>query len=99
VPGNNFCRILAHAGFDAREAVKFWETRSGVVSECATSDGVDVSLKRKDLARRIMGSTHPVHELRVTRLRGELARWETERQSMIARLRASQGADGVVKAA
>jgi hypothetical protein len=83
---------LAHAGFDAREAVKFWETRAGTLSECAGSaDSVDASVKRTaDIARRIMGSTHPVHELRVKSLRDELARWEKERQSVMARLQASR---------
>lgn len=84
---------MAHAGFDAREALKFWETRAGTMSECAKSDSVDPSSRHNaKLVQRIMGKTHPVHELRVKRLREELARWETERQAVMARLRASQGA-------
>jgi hypothetical protein len=79
-------RILAHAGFDAREAVKFWETRAGTLSECATSDSVDASKRHTDLARQIMGKTHPVHELRVKSLRDELARWEAVRQFVMAGL-------------
>lgn len=89
-------RILAHAGFDAREAVKFWETRAGTLTECATSDSVDASLKRRsEHTRQIMGRTHPVHELRVKSLREELARWETERQCVMDRLRNSRGAGSV----
>ena len=42
-----------------------------------------------------MGKTHPVHELRVKRLRDELARWETVRQSVMTDLRTSQEEGGV----
>jgi hypothetical protein len=86
---------LAHAGFDAREAVKFWETRAGTLSECASPDSIDVSNRHAELVRQIMGKSHPVHELRVKSLRDELARWETARQSVMAYLRTSQDAGGV----
>ncbi|KAF9468064.1 peptidase family M48-domain-containing protein [Collybia nuda] len=81
-------RLLAHAGFDAREAVKFWEIRSGTISECSRSDSIEDPTKRssENLARRIMGSTHPVNEIRVDCLKNELARWETERRSVVSRV-------------
>jgi len=34
-----------------------------------------------------MGSTHPVNETRVDRLKSELARWEAARQSVLLGLR------------
>jgi hypothetical protein len=73
-------RLLAHAGFDARSAVQFWEDRSA--SECSTpySDQVEAS---NTLVRRIMGSSHPVNELRVESLKSELQRWESIRRTVI----------------
>ncbi|PFH53000.1 hypothetical protein AMATHDRAFT_138652 [Amanita thiersii Skay4041] len=80
-------RLLAHAGFDAREAVRFWEARSDDLGECSTpgsptkdtSGGV-----RSNLARSIMGASHPVHEIRIEKLKEELERWESERRAEIA---------------
>ena len=73
-------RLLAHAGFDARDAVKFWENRSGAeAAECARH-GTD----QEQLARRIMGETHPVSELRINSLKKELERWEDVRQKFLA---------------
>ncbi|KAJ8455498.1 hypothetical protein ONZ45_g18930 [Pleurotus djamor] len=60
-------RILAHAGYDARHAVRFWEERINVTMP------------------EIMGSTHPVNDIRVEKLRAELDRWETERQAALHR--------------
>ncbi|KIK10369.1 hypothetical protein K443DRAFT_670990 [Laccaria amethystina LaAM-08-1] len=74
-------RLLAHAGFDARDAVKFWTSRSSQeIQECASANRVDTSVSRSmTLGRRIMGAGHPVNEGRVESLKGELARWEAER--------------------
>ncbi|KAF8896337.1 hypothetical protein BD779DRAFT_1495280 [Infundibulicybe gibba] len=83
-------RLLAHAGFDARDAVKFWETRSASSFECAKPDASTTSLpptQSDSLVRRIMGAGHPVNEVRVDKLKEELTRWEAERQKMLARLR------------
>jgi len=74
-------RLLAHAGFDAREAVKFWENRSGAEVECARHETENSD---KQVARRIMGNTHPVSELRVNSLKKELERWEDVRQKFLA---------------
>ncbi|KAF8968155.1 hypothetical protein BDZ97DRAFT_1655502 [Flammula alnicola] len=76
-------RLLAHAGFDARDTVKFWEDRTGAEAECARH-GQPEPTEPMRVARNIMGSTHPVHEWRVTSLKNELARWEEERQRAIA---------------
>jgi hypothetical protein len=77
-------RLLAHAGFDARDAVKFWESRSGAeAAECARH-GTDQEHPDGHVARRIMGETHPVSELRINSLKKELERWEDVRQKFFA---------------
>lgn len=38
------------------------------------------------VARQIMGSAHPVNEVRVERLKEELLRWDTEKQNVLRRL-------------
>ncbi|KAF8917455.1 hypothetical protein CPB85DRAFT_1374243 [Mucidula mucida] len=79
-------RLLAHAGYDAREAVDFWEERSCSPTECSHADYVDGAQTKADsLARRIMGSGHPMNEVRVDRLKSELVRWETERRAALAK--------------
>ncbi|KAF5382176.1 hypothetical protein D9615_004404 [Tricholomella constricta] len=84
-------RLLAHAGFDARNAVKFWEVRSGTMTECSRTDLEPTH--EINIARRIMGSTHPVNELRIKGLKDELARWEAEQRAAILRFKgAAQGA-------
>ena len=73
-----FVRLLAHAGFDARRAIKFWETRhSEKKTECSASRG---PAEEHPIARGLMGSTHPIDEVRVNKLRDELLRWELERR-------------------
>lgn len=71
-------RLLAYAGFDARDAVKFWETR-GDESDCASARNPELDDKegiQAGLARSIMGRTHPVIESRIESLKQELVRWE-----------------------
>jgi hypothetical protein len=41
-----------------------------------------------------MGSSHPVNEVRVEKLREELVRWELEKQVVLRRLRAEQQSSG-----
>ena len=77
------CRLLAHAGFDAREAVKFWEVRSSTIPERGQPGHPATRNVSEAVIRRIVGSTHPVNETRVDRLKSELARWEAVRQSVI----------------
>ena len=74
--------MLAHAGFDARDAVKFWENRSGAEVECSRHETENSD---KQVARRIMSNTHPVSELRVNSLKKELERWEDVRQKFLAK--------------
>ncbi|KAI9455992.1 hypothetical protein F5148DRAFT_1324483 [Russula earlei] len=88
-------RLLAHAGFDPRRAVQFWEGRAEVsqVSECVASAGSDREQHREDQPQqsaftlRIVGSAHPMNEVRVEKLREELDRWRTERERALAELR------------
>ncbi|KAF8071898.1 hypothetical protein FPV67DRAFT_904367 [Lyophyllum atratum] len=79
-------RLLAHAGFDARDAVKFWEVRSENM-ECSRTD-MEPPRSNPHLARQIMGpgTSHPVNEMRIEGLKRELARWEAERRSTFSRL-------------
>ncbi|KAF8656244.1 hypothetical protein AX16_002680 [Volvariella volvacea WC 439] len=78
-------RLLAHAGFDAREAVKFWESRSASTTECANIDNKSFGNSNL-LAMRIMGDTHPVNAVRVEKLKEELVRWEKERLAALKRM-------------
>jgi Zn-dependent protease with chaperone function len=81
-------RLLAHAGFDARNAVAFWENRQTTPGsiECSSltetvSPSPSWSLNGQNvLARQIMGASHPVNEVRVDKLKGELVRWELEKR-------------------
>jgi len=79
-------RLLAHAGFDAREAVRFWEDRSQV--EC--------SPQRDGQGRLVLGIRgdiyHPLNATRVAKFREELERWEDEKMALLARLRLSEQA-------
>jgi hypothetical protein len=88
-------RLLAHAGFDARQAVRFWENRQ------ATPKNAECSLTRAEsfeqhesLQRRIMGSGHPVNEVRVERLKSELTRWEKERREALSQLSVGSKQEG-----
>lgn len=89
------CRLLAHAGFDAREAISFWEQRALSATECAHAESIDPASsdepisKSERLIRRIAGTGHPVNEARVDKLKSELVRWETERRAALARSRLS----------
>ncbi|KAF9476709.1 hypothetical protein BDN70DRAFT_862910 [Pholiota conissans] len=78
-------RLLAHAGFDARDAIRFWEDRAGGGElDCAKHSQPDPPESTAGgLARKIMGETHPIHELRVNSLKKELERWETERRKAL----------------
>ncbi|KAG5634922.1 hypothetical protein H0H81_000312 [Sphagnurus paluster] len=76
-------RLLAHAGFDARDAVKFWEVRAGRISECSRTD---IEPAENKMVRKIMGATHPVDEMRIEALKRELSRWEAERLAALSRL-------------
>ena len=80
-------RLLAHAGFDARQAVQFWESRQEKpqTRECSASCANLPTSSHQNLARRIMSSTHPMNEMRVTKLKDELVRWELERRVAVGR--------------
>jgi len=94
-------RLLAHAGFDPRSAVRFWEDCADVRqgSECVASAAFDPVHReeqaRSSFALRIMGSGHPVNQVRVEKLREELDRWRTERERVLTELRSMQGPGSV----
>jgi hypothetical protein len=75
-------RILAHAGFDARQAVAFWEDMQNAPqgTECSLTGRPEGNNSRWTLARQIMGSSHPMNEVRIEKLKSELVRWELEKR-------------------
>ena len=84
-------RLLAHAGYDARDAIKFWENRRDLeLTECSTKKAEEKLAARDSLAHKIMSSTHPMHEVRVKKLREELQRWEDKRRWVIQKLEAKK---------
>ncbi|OSD06464.1 hypothetical protein PYCCODRAFT_1360626 [Trametes coccinea BRFM310] len=90
-------RILAHAGFDPRHALRFWENRHETpeTAECSPGRAEEATAPRWELTRRLMGEmgeTHPVHQVRVQKLKAELDRWEDERQAARARREAERAA-------
>ena len=89
-------RLLAHAGFDARHAVRFWEGRQETerTMECTPGRAPDLveqhEWERTSLPMRWMGSSHPMSVVRVERLKDELRRWEIQREAARLRLRQQQ---------
>ncbi|KIY48509.1 hypothetical protein FISHEDRAFT_42993 [Fistulina hepatica ATCC 64428] len=93
-------RILAHAGYDARDAVTYWEQR--ILSDRPVVEGAhrvqlahspsesDASSSVMRFASTIMekleGDGHPPGLVRVSRLKEELLRWETERRAAARKL-------------
>ncbi|XP_006459526.1 hypothetical protein AGABI2DRAFT_201869 [Agaricus bisporus var. bisporus H97] len=71
-------RLLAYAGFDAREAINFWESLKGEPNCSGLRKGKsdDPLYKFATLAHSITGETHPEIEVRIDNLKKELRRWE-----------------------
>lgn len=71
-------RLLAYAGFDAREAINFWESLKGGPNCSGSRKGKsdDPLYKFATLAHSITGETHPEIEVRIDNLKKELRRWE-----------------------
>ncbi|KAH9850262.1 peptidase family M48-domain-containing protein [Lenzites betulinus] len=107
-------RILAHAGFDPRDAARFWEARrdSPKTAECSPAlaeataaaagsepEAASTSVMSGVLAlpRRLLGDTHPMHEVRVAKLRAELERWEVEREAARAKRDAALAREGRIQ--
>jgi len=55
------------------------------------SDKSRQSQLQRAFASGIVGSGHPVNEVRVEKLREEIYRWRTERQRVLAKLQAKRG--------
>lgn len=77
--------------------MQFWEDRADSLqgSECVASaaafdrgaehrQGERENQSQRAFTLRIMGSGHPVNEVRVEKLREELGRWRTERERVLA---------------
>ncbi|KAH0833342.1 hypothetical protein J3R83DRAFT_12411 [Lanmaoa asiatica] len=80
-------RLLAHAGFDVRRAVEFWESRQDAPksARCSSAKRSEEPPPTWNPARQIMGASHPVNEVRIEKLKGELVRWELEKRVAVRR--------------
>ncbi|TCD69340.1 hypothetical protein EIP91_007896 [Steccherinum ochraceum] len=79
-------RLLAHAGFDPRHALRFWEERGETEQTAECTPGKAKAKAASDLRLRWMGSAHPLNQVRVGKLREEFERWEKERAKARKRL-------------
>jgi Zn-dependent protease with chaperone function len=89
-------RLLAYAGFDARDAVRFWQKRIEVNpnAECTTKrSDCPVSNSKMALTHKITGDDHPLAETRILRLREELQSWDEQRQMRLEERRESRTAE------
>jgi len=75
-------RLLAHAGFDPRQAIRFWESRQETpqTADCSPAHAGDFFAHDESPPHRWMGDSHPMHKVRVQKLKEELDRWEDERR-------------------
>ena len=71
-------RLLAHAGFDAREAIKFWEERAPTGCSSPAKDS------RGNSVQGIRGESHPLNDVRVAKFKEELQRWKNAREAVLA---------------
>jgi Peptidase family M48 len=86
-------RLLAYAGFDPREAIKFWEGRidRSKLDQDSPRDAVGCAIQGKTdeqdwtttMTAWAMGrESHPLKKERVQRLKEEIDRWEVEWKKM-----------------
>ncbi|KAJ7903506.1 hypothetical protein B0H14DRAFT_3079647 [Mycena olivaceomarginata] len=76
--------IEADVGYDARKAVTFLG-KSLLPPTARRGNARRVRHPRSSSYTTITGSKHPVSEVRVNSLKGELLRWETERRAQLRR--------------
>ena len=73
--------------------MRFWEDRQETerTAECSPKRAQDVVARaeweRTSLPMRWVGNTHPMHVVRVERLKAELHQWEIQREAARLRLR------------
>lgn len=87
-------RLLALAGWDARNAIDFWESRiNAPVSQEMRRQAVQTQLPGVlpgalwvSQDGGVHSSSHPVDELRVQKLREEIHRWEVEKERALQKL-------------
>ncbi|KZT73703.1 hypothetical protein DAEQUDRAFT_721773 [Daedalea quercina L-15889] len=99
-------RLLAHAGFDPRHAIYFWEGRGETPKTAECTPGRAEERQREEdsallaLPRRWISSSHPMNVVRVQKLRQELDRWEeARRKAKEKREKERKQADAAVAAA
>jgi predicted Zn-dependent protease len=74
-------RILAHAGFDPRHAIRYWEDRIATAGKADAFLGEPADLSGTGLQRHSAGQrsgflrSHPVDVDRLTAIRADLASW------------------------
>ncbi|KAF8588281.1 hypothetical protein K439DRAFT_1652024 [Ramaria rubella] len=97
-------RLLALAGWDARAAVDFWQSK---LNASADSDDQQESLQAQlpgtlpnafDRASKNGGSkksSHPLEEMRIKRLKKELERWETARSGALTETNPHVGSESL----
>lgn len=79
----NWSRLLAHAGFDPRHAVQFWEERGNTEqnAECAPSTAKELFESHgNSIPLKWIGNSHPISIDRVAKLKEELVTWEARRE-------------------
>lgn len=76
-------RLLAYAGYDARDAVRFWENRISDQPLAEHTPQQATAESQHAYVRSIMGQGHPAGSVRVGRLKDELVRWDTERRAAL----------------
>lgn len=76
--------MLAHAGFDPRHAIRFWEgrTESERTAECTPQRAGESARRLETAPMRWAGNSHPLNVVRSERLVQELQRWETQREKL-----------------
>ncbi|KAI0033072.1 hypothetical protein K488DRAFT_78082 [Vararia minispora EC-137] len=73
-------RLLAHAGFDPRRAVRFLARHQA--AECAPGAAGE-QRQHGHLAMKLFGAGHPLSEVRAQKLERELERWREERMRVL----------------
>ncbi|KIK19359.1 hypothetical protein PISMIDRAFT_13700 [Pisolithus microcarpus 441] len=88
-------RLLARAGFDARQTIAFWESRqnSTGIADPSSAAPSDVHGTGWILAHRIMGISRPVNGVRIERLKNELMRWELGKRVALKRRQVGKPAE------
>ncbi|KIJ52483.1 hypothetical protein M422DRAFT_26070 [Sphaerobolus stellatus SS14] len=82
-------RLLALAGWDARSAIEYWENRiHNAINDENRSPGTKAPLPGVLPGALWDGDiSHPVYEMRVRRMKGEIERWQKEKICALEKLK------------